>query len=133
MNVFTFTGNIGKDCRTGFAGGTFVANFSVAVTEGYGDKKKTHWVDCALWGKQGEALAPYLTKGQQVAISGEFGMREATDKYAAAPTCRVAQISLVGGKKEAARPDPAAKPAQSGGTDMDDDIPFSGRTSNYSF
>lgn len=133
MNVFTFTGNIGKDCRTGHAGGTFVANFPVAATEGYGDKKKTYWVDCALWGKQGEALAPYLLKGQQVAISGEFGMREATDKYAAAPTCRVNQISLVGGKKEAAKQEQPAPAKSSGGTDMEDDVPFAGRTSNYSF
>jgi len=28
MNVFTFTGNLGKDCRTGTAGSSFVVNFS---------------------------------------------------------------------------------------------------------
>lgn len=128
MNVFTFTGNLGKDCRTGNVGGTPVCNFSVAVTEGYGQRKKTHWVECALWGKQAESLSPYLLKGQQVAVSGEFGMKEATDKYQAAPTCRVTSISLVGGKSADKQ---QGSPKQAGGqqadapaADFDDDIPF---------
>lgn len=50
MNVFTFTGNLGRDCRTGNAGGTSVCNFSVAVKSGYGQNEQTIWVDCALWG-----------------------------------------------------------------------------------
>lgn len=120
MNVFTFTGNLGKDCRTGNVGGTPVCNFSVAVTEGYGQRKKTHWVECALWGKQAESLTPYLLKGQQVAVSGEFGMKEATDKYAAAPTCRVTSISLIGGKSA---DKPLSKQSSSAGFD-DDDPPF---------
>lgn len=124
MNVLSFTGNIGSDCRTGTAGGTFVANFSVAMTEGFGDRKKTHWVECAMWGKQAEALAPYLVKGQQVAVSGECGLKDATDKYKASMTCRVNQISLMGGKKEGQEaPKPAAKPAQKS-TDFDDDLHF---------
>lgn len=136
MNVLSFTGNLGRDCRTGHAGGTFVANFSVAMTEGFGDKKKTHWVECAVWGKQGEGIAPYLVKGQSVAISGECGIKEATGEYKAAMTCRVNQISLTGGKKEEGRqaPPPAAKPAApAAGDPFGEDIPFAGRTSNYSF
>lgn len=133
MNLFAFTGNLGRDCRTGNAGGTAVCNFSVAVTEGYGDKKKTHWVECTLWGKQAEALAPYLLKGQQVAVAGEFGMKEATDKYPAAPTCRVSQISLVGGKRESQAPASDKPQAPKPAGDFDDDIPFMRRPSNYSF
>lgn len=126
MNVFTFTGNLGKDCRTGNVGGTSVCNFSVAVTEGYGDRKKTHWVECALWGKQAESLAPYLLKGQQVAVSGEFGMKEATDKYPASPTCRVASISLLGSKAKGGEGErkPAATPEPAPSANFDDDIPF---------
>ena len=131
MNVLSFTGNLGRDCRTGHAGGTFVANFSVAMTEGFGDKKKTHWVECAVWGKQGEGIAPYLVKGQSVAVSGECGIKEATGEYKSVMTCRVNQISLIGGKKEGQQaPKPAAKPAATssvaaaGGGEFDDDIQF---------
>jgi single-strand DNA-binding protein len=126
MNVFTFTGNLGKDCRTGNAGGTAVCNFAVAVKSGYGDKEQTIWVDCALWGKQAESRLPeYLTKGQQVAVSGELGTREHEGKTYM--TCRVASISLVGGKRDEAPAAPAqSQPAAPAGPDMGmgDDIPF---------
>lgn len=137
MNVLTFTGNLGKDCRLNTVGQNKVANFSVAMTEGFGDNKKTHWVDCALWGKQAESLAQYLVKGQSVAISGEGGMKEASGEYKAALTCRVNQISLIGGKKEGEKQQQAAKPAPEpaqaggGGGNFDDDIPFSRYPSNY--
>ena len=121
MNVFTFSGNLGRDCRTNTVGQSFVCNFSVAVTEGYGDKKKTHWVECAYWGKGAEAVAPYLLKGQQVVVSGEFGMKEATAEYKAAPTCRVNSLSLAGGKREGAAP---AQQAHAPSADFDDDINF---------
>ena len=78
MNVWNFTGNIGKDCEVATTqGGTTVCKFSVAVTSGYGDNKKTTWVNCRLWGKRAEGQLPqYLTKGQQVAVSGEAELAE---------------------------------------------------------
>lgn len=124
MNVFTFSGNLGNDCRTNNVGGTAVCNFSVAVTEGYGDKKKTHWIDCAYWGKGGEAVAPYMKKGQTVVVSGEAGMKEATDKYKAAITCRVVSLTLAGKRDATAAPPPGAAPAQAATFDSADDIPF---------
>lgn len=124
MNVFTFSGNLGRDCRTNTVGQSFVCNFSVAVTEGYGDKKKTHWVECAYWGKGAEAVAPYLVKGQQVIVSGEFGMKEATSEYKAAPTCRVSQLSLAGGKREGSAPASEGQQQHAPAADFDDDIGF---------
>jgi single-strand DNA-binding protein len=109
MNVFTFTGNLGKECRTA-NNGTAVCNFAVAVKSGFGDNATTLWVDCALWGKQAESkLVNYLVKGQQVAISGELGMREHDGKSYL--TCRVSSISLVGGQSQGA-PQQQAQPQQ---------------------
>ena len=128
MNVITVTGNLGKDCRTGNQGGTAVCNFTVAVKSGYGDKEQTLWLDCALWGKQAESKLPqYLTKGAQVAVSGELGTREHEGKTYL--TCRVSSISLVGGKRDdasAAPTQPATpRPQPSSSMDgFDDDIPF---------
>ena len=99
MNVLTITGNLGKDCRVGQAGNTSVANFSVAMTSGWGDKKQTIWVECALWGKKAESgLVDYLKKGQQVAVSGEMGTREHDGKTYI--TMRVNSIDLIGGKSD---------------------------------
>ena len=142
MNVFTFSGNLGNDCRTGNAGGQPVVNFSVACKSGYGDKAQTNWIDCALWGKRGESLQQYLTKGQQVVVSGELGTREHDGKTYI--TCRVNDVSLLGGKQQTGNAAPAQQqqqrqqqapqqrqaPAQQQRTpmeppiDFDQDIPF---------
>ena len=137
MNVFSFTGNLGKDCRVG-NGDTAVVGFSVGVKSGWGDKAQTLWIDCTLWGKQAESrITEYLVKGQQVAISGELGSREHDGKTYL--TCRVSGIDLVGGKRDdAPRQDQAARqpaprqpaPAQQSQQspddfdNFDDDIPF---------
>lgn len=99
MNVFSFTGNLGRDCRTDQVGGSSVCNFAVAVKSGFGQSEQTVWVDCALWGKQAESRLPeFLVKGQQVAVSGELGTREyeKDGQTKTAITCRVNNISLIG-------------------------------------
>jgi single-strand DNA-binding protein len=130
MNVFSFTGNLGKDCRVG-TGQTAMVSFGVGVKSGWGDKEQTIWIDCTLWGKQAESrLSEFLVKGQQVAVSGELGTREHEGKTYL--TCRVNTIDLVGGKREAQSQDQAARqPAprqQSQQTPPEDefldDIPF---------
>ena len=135
MNVFTVTGNIGKDCEVKSFGGSSVCNFTVAAKSGFGDKAQTIWLDCALWGKQAESgLVQYLTKGQQVAVSGELGSREHNGKTYL--TLRINNISLVGGVGGNSEGAPAAAPAkpsqpaqqkpaqQEPNFEFDDDIPF---------
>ena len=99
MNNFCFTGNLGGNVKVNSTGGSTVANFSVAVKSGFGDKAQTMWIACALWGKQAESkLIDYLTKGQQVAITGELSTREHDGKTYL--QVRVGTIHLVGGKSE---------------------------------
>lgn len=131
LNVFSFTGNLGKDCRVGNAGGTAVCNFSVAVKSGFGQNEQTVWVDVALWGKQAESKLPdYLVKGQQVAVSGELGTREHEGKTYV--TCRASSVSLTGKRDDSQQAAPAqpqrqqAAPAQqhAPADNFDDDCPF---------
>lgn len=99
MNLLCMTGNIGGDAKVNNVGGTAVANFSVAMTAGFGDKKTTIWLQASLWGKQAESkLVDYLVKGQQVALTGEFSMREYEGKQF--PQLRITTIDLVGSKSE---------------------------------
>lgn len=134
MNNFCFTGNLGGDVKVNSTGGSTVANFSVAVKSGFGDKAQTMWIACALWGKQAESkLIDYLTKGQQVAITGELSTREHDGKTYL--QVRVSTIHLVGGKSEGGqqqaprqqqapqRQQQAPQPAP-GLYDFSDDIPF---------
>lgn len=128
MNIFSFTGNLGKECRKNTTqGGVSVLGFTVAVKSGFGKHEQTLWIDCSLWGKKAEGnLQAFLTKGQQVAISGELGTREHDGKTYL--TCKVAEIDLVGGKpsESAAQVAPAESAAQvaPAGDNFDDDIPF---------
>ena len=41
---------------------------------GFGDNKKTVFLNCSVWNK--EALAQYLTKGKPVIVHGEYTERE---------------------------------------------------------
>lgn len=78
MNIWNFTGNLGKDSEVRYApSGDAICTFSVAVSSGYGDKKKTTWANCAIFGKQASGNLPsYLTAGTSVAISGEVTLDE---------------------------------------------------------
>lgn len=110
MNVFTASGNIGRDAEVRNAGGTSVAGFSLAVKSGYGDKAQTVWVDCSLWGKQAESgLVQYLKKGQFVVVTGELGTREHEGKTYV--TLRVNNVTL-GGKQGAQKSAQGQQPQQ---------------------
>lgn len=83
--------------------GDSVVNFSVAVKSGYGDKEKTNWVRCALFGKRAEGGLPqYLTKGAQVIVSGELELQEweGQNGKGSALSVRVSEITLAGGKQD---------------------------------
>ena len=77
MQIGNIAGNVGKDAefKTTQSGDPF-CRFSVAVTTGWGDRKATTWWDVTRWGKGAEKLAPMLTKGTKVAVSGEISTRE---------------------------------------------------------
>ena len=73
LNVFTASGNIGKDCESRVTqSGKTIASFSLPVKSGYGENEKTSWVTCKLFGVKAEKLPQYLTKGTKVTVSGEF-------------------------------------------------------------
>lgn len=132
MNKLSFAGRLGSDAEVKFLpNGDPLCSFTVASDVGYGEKKSTNWFRCQIWGKRGEALAPHLTKGQQVTVFGTLQLREWTDKNGAkqlSPDVRVDEIALQGGKQSSdsqptqQRSKPTGKPAP----EFDDasDIPF---------
>lgn len=104
MNNWNFTGNLGNPAEVKvLSSGTTVCEFSVAVKSGYGDKEKTNWVRCAMFGKKAEGQLPsYLQKGTQVAISGELELQEweGQSGKGAALSVRVENLDLIGGKPQ---------------------------------
>lgn len=130
MNVFTFTGNLGRDVVIRDAAGTPVSSLAVAVKSGFGERAQTLWVDCSWFGQRATGrIADYLKKGTQVCVSGELGTREYNGKTYL--TCRVSELTLIGGRDNATpapsqskqQPRPPAA-TQYGLDDLDDDVPF---------
>lgn len=76
-NSATIVGRLGRDPDTKFTGsGTAVANFSVATDYGFGDKKKTTWINIVAFGKTAEAVGKFLKKGSLVLVEGRIEIRE---------------------------------------------------------
>jgi single-strand DNA-binding protein len=132
MKNITIAGNIGKDAdvRT-TQGGDIVTGWSVAVEDRSGREKTTIWFDVSMWGKRGETLAQYLTKGSRVAVSGDLGRREYNGKTYL--TVRADQVTLLGSAErreerqsysDVASGDQAPRGGGPMG-DIDDEIPFS--------
>ena len=74
-------GNLGKDPEIRSTGsGKKVASFSLAVDQGYGDNKKTEWVNCLAWEKLAELTERFLKRGKTVALSGYLQTSSWEDK-----------------------------------------------------
>jgi len=76
MKNITIAGNIGKNAEVREAGQNKVTGWTVAVDDGFGDKKTTIWFDCNWWGTRGEKVAQYIQKGGKITVSGELSTRE---------------------------------------------------------
>ena len=79
-----------------------------------------------MFGKRGEALAQYITKGSQVAITGEILLntykgKDGTEKSSL--ECRVNNVTLLGAKTE---PKPTLRLVENDTdlSDVENDIPF---------
>ena len=144
----SFKGSLGRDSEVKTVGdNNKVTKFSVASSSGYGDKKKTTWVNCEAWGDSYEKLSQYLLKGKEVLVYGKIDVNvyQAKDgTHKAEMKCRVSDIEFCGKKSDGEgegnghtnnspsydhqSPNP---PAGKGGVDMDDDIPFSRFNENF--
>lgn len=117
-------GNLGGDAETKQVGQDSVTEFSVATTRKVRQEKVTTWVRCGMWGKRGEAVRQYLTKGTSVTVIGELSVREFESKGEKrfAVECRVGELALQGSKQGGQeRGSHDRSPAN---TNDDDGLPF---------
>lgn len=126
MKNLTIAGRLTKNAETRDVGSDRVTSFSVAVDDRQGKEKGTLFFDASLWGKRGDSLAPHLTKGSSVTVSGDLGTREHNGKTYL--TIRVGDVTLQGGKPAtgggAVEGDYSNKPSLRDSYDLDDGIPF---------
>jgi len=129
MNVLNAIGNVGSNAELrSTSGGTTVAQFSLAITSGYGKNKATTWLRCNVWGKQGETLAPMILKGDRLGVTGEIALQEWDNKdggKSQSLELNVRDVTLLGEKRQQAPQPKAAVPERSASDEWEDsEIPF---------
>lgn len=72
LNNCSFVGRLTRDATVESVGakGTQITKFAIANNTGFGTYAHTNFFNVQIWGKAGVAVAPYLLKGKQVAVSG---------------------------------------------------------------
>ena len=87
MNKVILIGRLTKDpdLRFGAGSGTAVVRFTVAVTRAM-KRDEADFINCIAFGKMGETIAQYFTKGKQIAISGNirtgsYDAKDGTKRY----------------------------------------------------
>lgn len=153
MNTGTYPGRVGADAelRTSQAG-TPILNFRIANDTGFGDRKKSQWIDCSYFGKGAQAISDMIKKGDKVTVFGEITLDEFTRRDGTPGSKLALNVSHVelsprasrdggssggGGYDQSIGTDqrgsdrpPAGGGAQRGGgkpafdQDLDDEIPF---------
>ncbi len=86
FNKVILMGNLTRDpeVRT-TPSGQSVANFSLAVNRTWRDangqtQDAVSYIDCVAWGKAGEIIAQYVSKGRALLVSGRLDQRSWDDK-----------------------------------------------------
>lgn len=138
MNSISIIGNITADLETKTVGTTSVCEFSIAVNEVYYDAQKTkvekvHFFNCSAWGKMGENIAQYFSKGQKIALVGSLAQDrwEKDGEKRSVVKIRVNTFDFCGDKKPQGEQDNSsperrapAKDPDLDQIDVDQDIPF---------
>lgn len=146
LNKCFLIGNLTRDPEVRVTPkGTTIASFGLAVNRQYRDESgtahdETTFVDIEAWGKQGELVAKYLTKGSPAMIEGRLKLDQWDDKTSGQKRSKLKVVldnvqflsskrdqEQGGGEPDAAAPPPQqqrrpAPAAQPPGTE--DDVPF---------
>lgn len=132
INKVILMGRLTRDPETRSTNsGKTVAQFTVAVENGYGDKKQTDFINCVAWNNQAEFLGKYFTKGMMVIVAGRISTRtwEGQDGRKNYVTEVVAsEINFGETKKQQGQSRQAEQSAVDEGftplDEVDDDLPF---------
>lgn len=126
--IFSGVGRLTRDCEVKQAGQSTVCKFSIACADNY-SKDKTHFFNCVSFGKQGDVIAKYFSKGSRIYIYGFIKQESWTDKDGnkkSSVTLHVDGFEFVDPKKDAAQTvaDKFDGEIQNAPSFSDEDIPF---------
>ena len=74
MNISVLIGRLTKDPVVNYVAESqmAIASFTLAIDDGYGEKKKTNFIPVTVFGKTAESCEKFLNKGKQVGVLGKI-------------------------------------------------------------
>jgi single-strand DNA-binding protein len=141
INSVTIVGRMTRDAELKYTNsGQPVTKFSIAnnYSKKNGDnwEELTNFFDVTLWGKRGESLNQYLTKGTQLAVTGELKQDrwEQDGQQRSRVLINANNIQLLGGNKQGgqqsnnqqsySQPQNNQQPSNANNGNFEDFIPF---------
>jgi len=110
LNRVVLVGRLTRDSELMYTNSGFaLCKFSIAVNRRRksGDQwiEEGNFFDISIWGRRGESLNPYLTKGQQVAVEGQLRQDrwEQDGQKRSKVVVDASNIQLLGGRAEQSR------------------------------
>ena len=80
LNKVILMGRITKDVELRYTNSQKpVCSFTIAVDSGYGENKKTDFINCVAWNKTAEFMKNYFSKGRMIIVIGRVGTRSWED------------------------------------------------------
>jgi len=132
VNIVIMMGRLTRDpdLRT-IPSGTPVCEFGIASDSGWGDHKKTCFIDLTVWGKQAEFLYKHFGKGDGIHIVGRLDYDTWEDKNGGGKRSKhritVERVTFPVGtknKNKGGNSDPSGVPAGWNNQQEIDEIPF---------
>ena len=81
LNIVVLQGRLTADVELKTTpNGVSVCSFSVATDTGYGENKKTAFVNIVAWRKTAEFVSKYFGKGSMIALEGSIQTRQYEDR-----------------------------------------------------
>lgn len=148
LNRVMLIGNLGADPELRYTQGNQpVLSLRLATTESFNNRagerqERTEWHAVTLWGKRGEALSKFLSKGERIFVEGRIQYRQWEDRDGNkrwSTDIVATNIILLGGRGGGGGrrdggddfggdfgggPPPGGGGGDFGGGDFDDDVPF---------
>lgn len=131
MNSVVLIGRLTRDPEVRYTAETqlAVAKFSLAIDDGYGEKKKTNFPNIVAFGKTAESCEKFLSKGRLVCVQGKlqtgsYKNKEGATVYTTDVVADRVEFLEWGDKGESAAPRIDAGIPDGFQAIDDDDIPF---------
>src|SRR5690554_975687 len=148
LNRVMLIGNLGADPELRYTQGNQpVLSLRLATTESFNNRagerqERTEWHAVTLWGKRGEALSKFLSKGERIFVEGRIQYRQWEDRDGNkrwSTDIVATNVILLGGRGGGGGrrdggddfggdfgggPPPGGGGGDFGGGDFDDDVPF---------